>query len=312
MPVSSPIRSSTAAEIGRSSTTAQVGAGTGGTATARATRRTSGSWPSPPAGGVVGDDAGNAVAGHPRRQRQRRRQVRPGPGGRRQANRRHPSRRHRGHGLGTREAAGRHQGNREERVAGAAAGLLAVERVAHRRGGRRALHVEQDRLRQEAGLLGVRVEPGLHQVAGHVAEQEQAGEQEERDDEQARHQPDEDVGEDQLAAHSPQQPPPRPHRASGDQVAEAEHEREGAGGVDRRQPRRQRIDGPAHHRDHDLDRPGRAAAPCRPACRAASSRALPAVVLRTGNSPSSHGRVDDQRCRRRVGEARRCPRWRER
>ena len=117
--------------------------------------------------------------------------------------------------------AGRHERDRQERIAGGAAGLLPLERVAHGLGGGRALHVEQHRLGQEARLLGVGVEPRLHQVAGHVAEQQQAGEQEEGDDQQARDEADEDVGQDQLAAHAPQQPAAHPDRAARRQVAEA-------------------------------------------------------------------------------------------
>ena len=134
-------------------------------------------------------------------------------------------------------AAHRHECDREERISRRGGGLLALERVAHGLGRGGPLHVEQHRLGQEARLRGLRLEPRLHHVAGDVAHEQQARQHEERDDEQTRHESDEDIRQDELAAHAPEQPPPHPAETAHQQIPEADDDPEGAAGVDHVDPR---------------------------------------------------------------------------
>ena len=89
MPVSSRMRSAASCDTGRSSTTAHVGIGHLGSATARMTSRVPASSAVRIARRrhVVGDDPAEAVAGHPLGQRRRGIQVPPGPGRHRQLHR---------------------------------------------------------------------------------------------------------------------------------------------------------------------------------------------------------------------------------
>ena len=205
-------------------------------------------------GGVVGHQVRVAVALDPRRQRVGRRQVCPLAGPRRQRHRR------RARGVGrqqarrTLHALHRHERDRQERVPRGAGRLLPFERIAHGRRRRGTLHVEQDGLGEEARLLGLRLEPGAHHVARHVAHEQQPGQHEERQDEQARHETHEHVGQDQLAAYPPEQAPARPHHEPAQQVERHEHDRQGAGAAGERDERRGRVAGERRdERFEDLD-----------------------------------------------------------
>ena len=78
----------------------------------------------------------------------------------------------------------------------------------------RALDLERGALREEPRLVGERPQPALHEVRAEVVEQQKPAQQEEGDDQQRRNEADEDVGQDQLAAHAPEQTAFRDDRAA--------------------------------------------------------------------------------------------------
>ncbi len=68
----------------------------------------------------------------------------------------------------------------------------------------RPRELDRGGLGKETRLVHERVDARLHQVRADVEEQQQAAQEKEDDDQQDREEPDEDVGQRQLAAHAPQ------------------------------------------------------------------------------------------------------------
>ena len=189
---------------------------------------------------VVSKQAGKALARDPLGQHHGRVEVGPGAGGSRQ-----------GHGQGSRrtgrpggfnragQTAHRDDGQRHERVSRLDAREAALERLEEGSRRRAGLQFRDRRLGQELRLIGQRSQTRLHQIGADVEEQEQACQQKERDHQQAGDDTDEDVGQDQLPAHAPQQAASRPEREAGEAIGAREDEREAAHHVDRIDHRRQ-------------------------------------------------------------------------
>ena len=141
-----------------------------------------------------------------------------------------------------------------------------------------ALDLERRALREEARLVAERAQPALHQVRAEVVEQQEPAQQRERDQQQRRHEADEDVGEDQLAPHAPQQAPLREHdQPSGeigqpDRGDQARHRIDDADEASGRCPRRRRA-ADQEHRDLDREADDDRAAGQRVEQRAADARA---------------------------------------
>ena len=150
-------------------------------------------------------------------------------------------------------AIGRHDRHRQLRE------LLGLRRLPARDDARHvasagALDFERGALRDETRAIGQRVEAALHEVRAEVVEQQEPAQQEERHDEQRRHEADEDVRQNHLAAHAPQQPPLREHDEPEREVRGARRDREAGDGVDDAQKRRHAAGDRADEPHDELDR----------------------------------------------------------
>ena len=117
---------------------------------------------------------------------------------------------------------------------------------------------------QKARLVVERADLGLHKIRAEVEKQQEHEQQEEDDDQDSGHEADEEIRQDQLAPHAPQQPLFRDREQPEQQCGGARGDREAGDGVDdadkgggagRRQAKQrdEQLDGDAE--DDDAARP---------------------------------------------------------
>ena len=183
------------------------------------------------AGHGVGDQTAKPGTGHPVRKLQRRLEVRPGT--------HHDWTRGpqsgRARGLGRR--AGPPSGHRDQHqrclgIPRGQCGLLALEKRFHLRVRGEPGQFGRAAPRQKLRLLDGTTDPRRHDVLADTAEQEKSAEQAETDDEQSRNEADENVGDDQLAAHPPQQMLTGDADEPREEVRKTDQQRQGAQAAD--------------------------------------------------------------------------------
>jgi len=116
-----------------------------------------------------------------------------------------------------------------------------------------ALDLEHRPCRGEAHTIAERSDFVLHQIGAEVEEQKQRAQQEEHDDEDCRHEADEDVRQDQLAAHAPQQTASREKNQLDQEVDGAGGDRHAGDRIDDGHERRHAAAAEPHGEHQQLD-----------------------------------------------------------
>ena len=99
---------------------------------------------------------------------------------------------------------------------------------------------------RQPGVVDHVVVAVAEQVGADVGRDHKRAEGEERDDQQRRHDADEDVGQDQLAAHAPQQPALHQQEEPPDEIADRDHQPDRRGAAEQ-------LDRPGHARHAPQD-----------------------------------------------------------
>jgi hypothetical protein len=96
-------------------------------------------------------------------------------------------------------------------------------------------------VRQRPRLAAEGAQPAPDEIGAEVGEQQKSAEQEEGHDQNGRDEADEDIRQDQLSAHPPQQPPLHDDEEPHEEVPGADRDRNPGDGIDDRVERRQRT-----------------------------------------------------------------------